>query len=213
MCHIVSGNFLLPELQNCHGLDTHIAMRSWLRLSLGTESHVFLRLCSQVHLFDLVTERSLLPSDFTHSRPPELSLKSPDLFPLQIRYLPESKIDLNSGQWNDVGARGGYFPFSTDMPFLQHTWPRGAADTRAYVFAAHQWWTQAMLYYLANDAEVRAMQPALADEMATWGLAADEYVDTDHWTPQLYVRESVRLRGAQVRGGRGMDMYAHAHAL
>ena len=36
-------------------------------------------------------------------------------------------------------------------------------------------------------------------EVASYGLARDEYPDSlDHWTPQLYVRESARMVGARV---------------
>ena len=40
---------------------------------------------------------------------------------------------------------------------------------------------------------LKALQPQLVQEMATWGLCGDEYVDEpDHWSPQLYVREANR---------------------
>ena len=57
-----------------------------------------------------------------------------------------------------IRGSGGYFPFSTDLPFAQHGWPLGDAATRARVFAAHKWWTQALLYYLGNDPELQQIQ-------------------------------------------------------
>lgn len=36
-----------------------------------------------------------------------------------IRQLSRMKIDLNSGQWSTQAGSGGYFPFSTDLPFVQ----------------------------------------------------------------------------------------------
>lgn len=62
-----------------------------------------------------------------------------------IRQLSGQKIDLNSGQWSTQPGSGGFFPFSTDLPFAQHDWPLGNATTRARVFAQHKWWTQAIL--------------------------------------------------------------------
>jgi hypothetical protein len=119
-----------------------------------------------------------------------------------IRELSSEKIDLNSGQWSTKGGTGGYFPFSTDLPYAQHDWPLGDAAARARVFADHKWWTQAMLYYLGNDPELRKLQPKLVAEAGSYGLCADEYSteepSTGHWSPQLYVRESVRLKGATV---------------
>ena len=59
-----------------------------------------------------------------------------------------------------------------------------------------------MLYYLGNDLALKRIQPALVAEVKSFGLCADEYTteqpSTGHWSPQLYVRESVRLRGATV---------------
>ena len=105
-------------------------------------------------------------------------------------------------EWSTKGGTGGYFPFSTDFPFAQHGWPLGDAATRARIFADHKWWTQAMLFYLGKDPELRKLQPGLVQEAASFGLCADEYTteepSTGHWTPQLYVRESVRLKGAKV---------------
>ncbi len=108
-----------------------------------------------------------------------------------IRRLPNQKIDLNSGQFDAS-------PFSTDMPFLQHNWPKGNATERSRIFAQHVWWTRALLYFLAHDDAVRGPYPAIAASMASYGLCADEFVETGHWPPQLYIRESVRLRGAVV---------------
>ena len=56
-----------------------------------------------------------------------------------------------------------------------------------------------MLYYLSTDAALAKMQPKLVAEVASYGRCADEYPsEPDRWTPQLYVRESIRLVGAVV---------------
>jgi hypothetical protein len=116
-----------------------------------------------------------------------------------VRYLPNSKIDLNSGSWTVQNHSGGYFPFSTDLPFLQHDWPLGDPSTRTRVFDEHKRWTSGLLHYLGTDSEIAKMQPSLIETVGAYGLCADEYPEqADHWTPQLYVRESVRLVGARV---------------
>ena len=88
----------------------------------------------------------------THNR--HFNLTMADLF--LIRALPHHKIDLNSGAWTASG-KSAKFPFSTDLPFAQFGWPDGDAATRASIFAEHKWWTQALLYYLGNDAELEAL--------------------------------------------------------
>eukprot|EP01060_Flectonema_neradi_P007909 TRINITY_DN15626_c0_g1_i1.p1 TRINITY_DN15626_c0_g1~~TRINITY_DN15626_c0_g1_i1.p1 ORF type:complete len:673 (+),score=102.65 TRINITY_DN15626_c0_g1_i1:81-2099(+) len=124
------------------------------------------------------------------------NLTMQDLF--LIRYLPNDKMDLNSGQWSATGHPGGYFPFSTDLPNFQSEWPEGDFDTRQRIFAEHKFWTHSMLYFLSYDEEIQRIQPTLTADMSQWGLCGDEYETPDHWTPQLYVRESIRLNGKRI---------------
>lgn len=102
-----------------------------------------------------------------------------------VRDLGESKIDVNQGS----------LPGASDFPFLQAAYPLADWPTRAAIAASYEWWTRAVWEFLRTDA---AVPPALRAQAAEWGLPADEFLETDHFPPQLYVRESVRMRGAVV---------------
>jgi hypothetical protein len=102
-----------------------------------------------------------------------------------LRQLPGEKLDVNQDA----------MPMGSDMPFLQREYPLGNSTTRAAIAAAHEWWTRAVWEFLRSDAAVPA---ALRAEAARWALPLDEFPATGGFPPQLYVRESVRMRGAVV---------------
>ena len=52
-----------------------------------------------------------------------------------------------------------------------------------------------MYRFLTTDP---AVPQNLRDTLAKYGLCKDEFPTTDHWSPQLYVREGRRMRGAYV---------------
>lgn len=92
----------------------------------------------------------------------------------------------------DINNRGG---FSTDMIGMNWDYPEASYDEREQIFQEHLDYTQGLLYFWGHDPRV----PEKArHSMLKWGYPKDEYVQTDHFTPQLYVREARRMIGEYV---------------
>ena len=87
----------------------------------------------------------------------------------------------------DINNRGG---FSTDAIGMSHDWPEASYDVREAIWKAHLDYTLGLLYFYQNDPRVPGELQKFVKE---WGYPKDEYQDSGHFTPQLYVREGRRM--------------------
>jgi len=101
-----------------------------------------------------------------------------DLYPL-----PGDKFDANNG----IGKM-----FSMGLVGEANGWCASDPKGRAALWEKHKQYTIEFYQFLTTDAAVPAKIRAT---MAELGLCRDEFPDTGHWSPQLYVREGRRMDG------------------
>lgn len=107
-----------------------------------------------------------------------------------ISEMPRGKTD-----WNNYG------PFSTDYIGKNWEYPEADYSQRARMWQEHEEYQKGLMYFLGHDERVPRK---LREEMQSWGLCRDEFLDTGGWPNALYIREARRMIGSHVMTDRNI---------
>jgi hypothetical protein len=115
------------------------------------------------------------------------------IYKLHVPLLPNRKADVNDVSHGVVRL---------SMPDINDAYPTADAATRRRIIQEHLDYNVGLLHFLQND---EAVPPKVQEEARQWGLCRDEFQESDHIPPQLYIREARRMVGQYVYTERDTD--------
>lgn len=94
-------------------------------------------------------------------------------------WMPNRKTDINNSEG-----------ISTDFIGENYDYPDGDYSTRAEIWKSHEDYIQGFWYFMSTSPRV---PEKLREEFQSFGPCKDEFLGTDGWSHQMYVREARRM--------------------